>query len=79
MKASRLVIVVSFLFCTTLLGQSSPQATQPWLADRGTGVATSLFGTYVNKGQLLVYPFLEYYVNNDYEYKPEELGRTNLK
>lgn len=27
------------------------------LRDRGTGVATSQFGTYIRDGQLLVYPF----------------------
>jgi hypothetical protein len=46
----------------------------PYLADRGTGIATSQFGTYVLKGELLVYPFFEYYINEDQEYKPEELG-----
>jgi hypothetical protein len=45
-----------------------------WLADRGPGIATSLFGTYVEKGELLVYPFYEYTWNRDQEYKPEELG-----
>jgi hypothetical protein len=45
-----------------------------YLRDRGTGVATSLFGTYVRKGELLVYPFYEYTRNDDQEYKPSELG-----
>ncbi|HET9939592.1 MAG TPA: hypothetical protein VFR25_00675 [Candidatus Eisenbacteria bacterium] len=45
-----------------------------YLRDRGTGVATSLFGTYVRGGELLVYPFYEYTVNKDQEYSPEELG-----
>jgi hypothetical protein len=52
------------------------QPTSPawWLADRGPGVPTSLFGTYVAKGELLVYPFYEYTGNSDQEYKPAELG-----
>ncbi|HEX5032566.1 MAG TPA: hypothetical protein VFX78_14045 [Candidatus Eisenbacteria bacterium] len=45
-----------------------------YLEDRGTGVATSLFGTYVRDGELLIYPFYEYTVNKDQEYAPEELG-----
>src|SRR5437867_7321306 len=45
-----------------------------YLRDRGTGIATSLFGTYVRKGELLAYPFYEYTGNNDQEYKPSELG-----
>ncbi len=41
---------------------------------RGEGIPTSMFGTYIRPGELLVYPFFEYYLNNDEEYKPEELG-----
>lgn len=42
--------------------------------DRGPGVPSSLFGTYIEGGQFLVYPFFEYYRDKDFEYKPEELG-----
>ena len=45
-----------------------------YLQDRGTGVSTSMFGTYVRKGELIVYPFYEYYRDDDLEYKPEEYG-----
>ena len=45
-----------------------------YLKDRGPGMSTSLFGTYVRKGEWLVYPFYEYTVNNHEEYKPSELG-----
>jgi hypothetical protein len=45
-----------------------------YLQDRGTGVSTSMFGTYVRKGELIVYPFSEYYRDDDLEYKPEEYG-----
>ena len=45
-----------------------------YLQDRGEGVASSMFGTYVRKGQLLVYPFFEYYYDNDMEYSPDEFG-----
>ena len=46
----------------------------PWLADRGTGMWTSIFGTYVNPRELLVMPFVEGYYDNHTEYKPAELG-----
>jgi hypothetical protein len=45
-----------------------------FLRDRGTGVPASLFGTYVRRGQLLVYPFFEYAKDNNREYQPKELG-----
>jgi hypothetical protein len=46
----------------------------PHLRDRGTGVATSMFGTYIREGELLVYPFFEYYYDSNLEYKPTEFG-----
>jgi hypothetical protein len=33
-----------------------------------------MFGTYIRKGEWLLYPFFEYYRDKDFEYKPEELG-----
>lgn len=46
-------------------------------ADRGAGtVATSMFGSYIRKGEFLIYPFFEYYFDDNYEYKPSELGYT---
>jgi hypothetical protein len=45
-----------------------------YLQDRGTGVSTSILGTYVRGGELLVYPFFEYYDDGNLEYKPSELG-----
>jgi hypothetical protein len=45
-----------------------------YLKDRGTGVPTSMFGTYVRPGELLIYPFFEYYYDNNMEYEPAELG-----
>jgi hypothetical protein len=49
-------------------------APEPWLADRGPGMSTSLFGTYVERGELLVYPFYEYTKAGTFEYQPRELG-----
>jgi hypothetical protein len=49
------------------------------LADRGAGIPTSLFGTYIEKGQFLVYPFYEYTKTTAFEYKPSELGFSGGK
>ena len=57
-------------------GHCQPEGDEPWLADRGTGIRTSIFGTYVRSRELLVSPFFEYYYDNDYEYKPAELGHS---
>jgi hypothetical protein len=35
-----------------------------------------MFGTYIQRGQLIVYPFFEYYRDRDFEYAPNELGFT---
>ncbi len=45
-----------------------------YLKDRGEGVSTSMFGTYIRRGEVIVYPFFEYYRDADFEYKPEEFG-----
>jgi hypothetical protein len=56
-------------------GASGSTASLPtYLHDRGTGVPTSMFGTYIRRGELIVYPFFEYYKDDDFEYNPEELG-----
>lgn len=64
------------LFVTPLFaGQLGPDPANPiYLQDRGTGVPTSMLGTYIRKNELIVYPFYEYYRDKDLEYKPEELG-----
>lgn len=45
-----------------------------YLKDRGIGIPTDMFGTYCRKGELLVYLFFEYYMNDDAPYNPEEIG-----
>jgi hypothetical protein len=45
-----------------------------YLADRGPGIPSSMFGTYVEPGQLLVYPFGEFYLDHNMEYEPLEFG-----
>jgi hypothetical protein len=55
---------------------TGPTAAQEpaFLNDRGPGVATSMFGTYVRRGEWLFYPFFEYYRDSDLEYAPSEFG-----
>lgn len=74
-RAARMVTLV------VAMGAGVPHAVEAqegdlpiYLRDRGTGLPTSMFGTYIRKGELLVYPFFEYYHDNDLEYKPAELG-----
>jgi hypothetical protein len=68
-------VVVLMAAVPPVAGQDSPASADPiYLRDRGTGVSTSMFGTYVRKQELIVYPFYEYYRDRDFEYKPEELG-----
>jgi hypothetical protein len=45
-----------------------------YLKDSGGGIPTSLFGTYVSRGQLLLYPFLAYSLDRNREYQPAALG-----
>ena len=51
-----------------------PPALPPYLADRGPGIATSMFGEYVAAGEFVVYPFYEFTQANEFEYKPSEMG-----
>lgn len=55
-------------------GRAAPAQDAVWQRDRGTGVSTSMFGTYVRRGELLLYPFVEWYADHNLEYKPGELG-----
>ena len=71
-----LAVVALFALALPLLtfAQADDDAEPVYLRDRGTGIPTSMFGTYIHGGEWLVYPFFEYYYNPDEEYKPAELG-----
>ena len=74
MRPPRLMLTITFaLLAVPVAAQPNPES-EPWLKDRGPGLPTSMFGTFIQKGDLIVYPFFEAYVDDDYEYKPEELG-----
>lgn len=79
MKRVSLVFLVSVLLPSFSSAQGSPQeeideSLPAYLRDRGTGTPTSMFGTYVRRGELLIYPFVEYYFDNDAEYAPSDFG-----
>jgi hypothetical protein len=63
-------LLVIFAFPRTVKADDLPY----YLMDRGKGLPTSLFGTYIEKGQFLVYPFYEYTYNSGEEYTPSEFG-----
>jgi len=72
-----LTLIAVLLACAAAPEAAAQQtgSTLPFfLQDRGTGMSTSMFGTYVRRGELLVYPFFEYYRDDDFEYAPEEFG-----
>lgn len=72
---SILKFTLTFLIIVMLQLTATAQEELPsYLKDRGTGLPTSMFGTYINKGQFLLYPFYEYYYDKDAEYAPNELG-----
>ncbi|MDQ3697395.1 MAG: hypothetical protein M3373_05150 [Gemmatimonadota bacterium] len=45
-------------------------------SDRGSGIPLSMFGSYIEPGDLFVYPFFEYYRDGDAEYSPDEFGHV---
>lgn len=67
---SVLVLVFTFAAVPAAKAQELPR----YQRDRGTGISTSMFGTYIQKGELLVYPFFEHSLDNNREYQPAKLG-----
>ena len=65
------LLVLAFL-PVTVCGADQPLP--DYLQDRGSGIPTSLFGTYIESGQWILYPFYEYSKNTDEEYDPREFG-----
>ena len=74
MRIAPLVTIVGISLSAAAAQEQQPQAQPPWLADRGPGISASLFGTYIEPRELLVYPFYEYTKTSAFEYKPSELG-----
>jgi len=69
--------LVLFASAALAMAAPSPAAAQDlpfYLSDRAGGTPTSMFGTYIKKGEFVVYPFFEYYLDNNLEYSPNEFG-----
>jgi hypothetical protein len=79
MRAYTRLIGLAALFVSCLGERATAQGLPTYLQDRGTGVATSMFGTYIRKGEVILYPFFEYYRDEDLEYNPQELGDVGLE
>lgn len=60
----------------TSRGDPEDNSAPAYQRDRGAGMPLSMFGTYIETGQLLVYPFFEYYRDSNLEYAPDEFGRS---
>lgn len=77
MKKTVLPVIVALVAVASLASPSGVPAAEGlphYLDDRGQGVPLSMFGTYIEKGEIIFYPFYEYYYDQDAEYAPEELG-----
>lgn len=74
MPAGIRVVALALIAAAILPPPAGAQASTWRQRDRGPGIPTSMFGTYVNRGEWLVYPFGEYYRDMNYEYSPDELG-----
>ncbi len=66
------IAAAEFLSSETLLTET--ENLPYYQQDRGKGIPTSMFGTYITKRQIFVYPFFELYNDSDMEYSPDELG-----
>jgi hypothetical protein len=72
---SRFLRAFPVLLALLLSSPAVAQEEEPsYLRDRGPGMATSMFGTYVQRNELKIYPFYEFYYDHNTEYAPEELG-----
>lgn len=74
-----LICIMMMLPSFCLFSQEMPADLPVYLQDRGTGIPTSQFGTYIQKGQLMVYPFYEYYYDKNFEYEPGDFGYGSTK
>jgi hypothetical protein len=76
-RAARVGCLLAGVVAAAASAQTTDVAPTPsWLADRGSGLSMSQFGTYIRPHELLVYPFYEYTRTPRFEYHPSELGST---
>lgn len=76
MKSAPKLLAVMTLLALLPASRSGAEDLPSYLRDRGTGIRTSMFGTYIERGQLLIYPFYEYYYDSNLQYSPSEFGVT---
>src|SRR5574341_8598 len=76
---SPILIVVPLLIVTATTSQPTScfgqEELPSYLRDRGEGIPMSQFGTYIRPGELLIYPFYEYYHDDNMEYEPADFGK----
>jgi len=80
-RENRPSVIASLLALVLAVGAERAPAADPaglpsYLYDRGDGIPTSLFGTYIREKEFLVYPFYEYTRSKNFEYQPSELGHV---
>jgi hypothetical protein len=69
------VMIVAAGIVLSLTSSAMTQEDLPcFLQDRGTGIPLSMFGTYIDKGEFIFYPYYEFYYDQDAEYSPQEFG-----
>jgi hypothetical protein len=68
------LVALPFLVGASPCRAAEPSGLPAYLSDRGDGIPTSLFGTYIREKQFLLYLFYEYTRISNFEYSPKELG-----
>jgi len=76
MSRSSRALYLSLFLWLACASRSAAQTAEPSPRerDRGDGIPVSMFATFIEKGDLIIYPFFEYYYDDDTEYSPQELG-----
>jgi hypothetical protein len=71
-----LTLTITLIASVGLASSGASQVPLDRHRDRGPGIPTSMFGTYIERGEWLVYPFFEYYRDRNLEYSPDEFGQS---
>lgn len=77
--SAMIVFLFSSMIFFALPVKAEAEELPAYLADRGKGVPLSMFGTYIEKGELIIYPFYEYYYDHNAEYDPSEFGYGTME
>src|SRR2546427_1272778 len=70
----RLAAVAILLWCGVAGAQTGDPSAAQRSGDREGGVPSSVLGTYIQRHQLLVFPFYEHVSDHNQEYNPAHLG-----